>query len=104
MKTQNNKYINNFLEYIEKERNFSKHTIRNYSIDLISFSKFLYKIDQNLSFVKIDKSFIQEFIKNLSISGLSDKTLQRKVASIKSFYKYLNYVNEVKFNVSKRQT
>ena len=101
MKLKNNKYINNFLEYIEKERNFSKHTIRNYRIDLISFTNFLHKTDSNLSILKIDKSFIQEFIKSLSISGLSDKTLQRKVASIKSFFKYLNYVDVIKFNVSK---
>ena len=101
MKLKNDKYINNFLEYIEKERNFSKHTIRNYRIDLISFSNFLHTADSNLSILKIDKSFIQEFIKSLSISGLSDKTLQRKVASIKSFFKYLNYVDKVKFNVSK---
>jgi len=100
MKSKNNKYINNFLEYIEKERNFSKHTVRNYKIDLMSFSNFLYKTTNDLSIIKIDKSFIQEFIKNLSMSGLSDKTLQRKVASIKSFYKYLNYVDKVKFNVS----
>ena len=101
MKLKNDKYINNFLEYIEKERNFSKHTIRNYRIDLISFSNFLQTADSNLSILKIDKSFIQEFIKSLSISGLSDKTLQRKVASIKSFFKYLNYVDKIKFNVSK---
>jgi len=101
MKLKNDKYINNFLEYIEKERNFSKHTIRNYRIDLKSFSNFLHKTDTNLSILKIDKSFIQEFIKSLSISGLSDKTLQRKVASIKSFFKYLNYINKIKFNVSK---
>ena len=100
MISNNNKYINNFLDYIDKERNFSKHTIRNYRIDLLSFSKFLNETDSSLSFIKIDRSFIQEFIKRLSTSGLSDKTLQRKVASIKSFYRYLNYTNKIKYNVS----
>ena len=96
----NNDFIISFLEYLSKERNFSKHTIRNYKIDLIEFADFLNGIDSNLIITDIDRTFIQNFIKETSLSGKSDKTLQRKVASIKSLYKFLSLTNKVKSNIS----
>ena len=42
----NNDFIISFLEYLSKERNFSKHTIRNYKIDLIEFTDYLKQIEQ----------------------------------------------------------
>jgi len=97
----NNKlYIDRFLSYIDEERNFSKHTVRNYKIDLLAFLSFLHTINPKLLFTDIDRTFIQAFIKKLSLSGISDKTLQRKVASIKSLYRYLSYTNQIKYNIS----
>ena len=96
----NNDFIISFLEYLSKERNFSNHTIRNYKIDLIEFADFLNGIDSNLIITDIDRTFIQNFIKETSLSGKSDKTLQRKVASIKSLYKFLSLTNKVKSNIS----
>ena len=96
----NNDFIISFLEYLSKERNFSNHTIRNYKIDLIEFADYLNGIDLNLIITDIDRTFIQNFIKETSLSGKSDKTLQRKVASIKSLYKFLSLTNKVKSNIS----
>ena len=96
----NNDFIISFLEYLSKERNFSNHTIRNYKIDLIEFTDYLNGIDSNLIITDIDRTFIQNFIKETSLSGKSDKTLQRKVASIKSLYKFLSLTNKVKSNIS----
>ena len=96
----NNDFIISFLEYLSKERNFSNHTIRNYRIDLIEFADYLNGIDSNLIITDIDRTFIQNFIKETSLSGKSDKTLQRKVASIKSLYKFLSLTNKVKSNIS----
>ena len=96
----NEKYIISFLEYISKERNFSKHTVRNYKIDLYAFIEYLNCLDSSLSIIDIDRSFIQDFIKNISLSGKSDKTIQRKVASVKSLYRYLSYINKVRSNIT----
>ena len=51
----NKKIINQFILYIEKERNFSKNTIRGYKNDLIQFDQFLSKYDKALNFLDIDK-------------------------------------------------
>ena len=77
MISDNNKYINSFLDYIDKERNFSKHTIRNYRIDLVSFSKFLNETDDSLSFIKIDRSLCltNERISEITKNNMSYKNI-----------------------------
>ena len=98
MKT--NKLINEFILYIEYERKFSIHTLRSYKYDLMEFSKFLSNYDKKLSFLDIDRSAIQFFIQALSKKGVADKTLQRKVSTIKSFYRYLTEYLYIDYNIS----
>ena len=45
---ENYNQITEFLDYIRNIRKYSEHTIRSYSTDLIQFSKYLYKCDENL--------------------------------------------------------
>jgi len=93
--------ITKFLEFLKNERKYSLHTVRSYKSDLIEFLNYINDINKKNSLVNIDKSFIQGFIKQLVLSKYSDKTVQRKVASIKSFYKYLKNTKQIKHNISK---
>ena len=76
--------MDNFLNYLFKNRHFSKHTIRSYKNDLMQFNDFLCNYDMTLDFKKIDKTAIQFFIQDCSKRSVSDKTLLRKVSTIKS--------------------
>ena len=96
----NNKLIDQFILFIKNERKFSNHTIRSYKFDIQEFNEFLNSYDSKLDFNDIDRSAIQFFIQKLSKKGLSDKTLQRKVSSIKSFYRFLLENSHIKSNVS----
>ena len=96
----NDKLINQFISFIKDERGFSYHTVRSYNFDLVEFSEFLNAYDDKLTFAHVDRSAIQFFIQKLSKKGLSDKTLQRKVSSIKSFYRFLLENSYIKINVS----
>ena len=91
--------INDFLDYIEN-KNFSNHTIRSYKNDLYQFSEFILSYDPGISFKEIDKTAIQYFIQKLSKNSVGDKTLLRKVSTIKSFYKFLTQNNVIPFNIS----
>ena len=82
----NEKIINQFILYIDKERKFSKNTIRGYKKDLIQFDEFLSQYDTSLNFLNIDKTAIQFYIQNCSKKNMADKTLLRKVSTIKSFF------------------
>ena len=98
--SQNNKIlIEDFLVFINDVKKFSYHTIRSYRNDLKQFLVFLKKHDKELLFIDIDKSVIQQYIQKISKSNLNDKTILRKVSTIKSFYKFLMINGLISFNV-----
>ena len=94
-------FITGFLKFLEHERKYSLHTVRSYKTDLIEFSKYINSLNEKNSLINIDKTNIQSYIKELVLSKYSDKTVQRKIASIKSFYKYLKSIKQIKHNISK---
>ena len=77
-----------YLEYLEGERNYSAHTILSYETDLLSLVQFLDQegID---SFVSVHKESLLAFIGFLIDRGFSQRSIARKVASMRSFFKYL---------------
>lgn len=78
-------YLKDFLIYLEVEKNFSKHTIRAYNSDILSFLIWLSDtpLEQtNHTKLKDYLVFIQQF-------NYSKTTLSRKIASIRTFYRYL---------------
>ncbi len=100
MNSKNIEIIRDFLSYIANERKFSKHTVRNYKNDLEQFDKFLSQYDDDINFINLDKTAIQFYIKYCSKNNFSDKTLLRRIASIKSMYKYLTYQGVVDYNIT----
>ncbi|HRW58728.1 MAG TPA: tyrosine recombinase XerC [Chlamydiales bacterium] len=85
------KYINDFLAYMEIVRNYSKHTLRNYEIDLIGFDKYLETFHQEISsnVKKITKWHIRGFLSFLSHNNYQKATVMRKISSIRSFFTFL---------------
>jgi len=85
------KHIQAFLEYIEKERGFSEHTVEAYRTDLLQFAEFL-KEELRLEEVgarDVDRLGIRHFLGTLSRKGVAKKSVARKLASIRSLLKYL---------------
>ena len=99
-KTKNTKIIDKFLFYIKNERKFSVHTIRNYNNDLLKFNEFLFSYDNELNFLNIDKTAIQFYIEYCAKNKMSSKTILRRIASIKSMYKYLTFEGLVDYNIA----
>ncbi|MCD6521527.1 tyrosine recombinase XerC [Candidatus Calescamantes bacterium] len=81
------KEINEFLRFLEIQRNYSPHTLRSYRIDLEQFRGFLEKKGKNLK--EVDIFLAREYLAYLKNKGLSSSSLMRKVASLKSFFKFL---------------
>jgi tyrosine recombinase XerC len=80
--------VRGYLEYLEGERNYSAHTILSYETDLSSFVQFLHQEGIN-SFAAVHKESLRAFISSLIDKGFSQRSIARKVASIRSFFKYL---------------
>ena len=79
--------INDFLIYKENIQRCSQHTIRAYQNDLIQYLNFIIDFSSNLE--SVDPKDIQYFLSDMGKTKVSAKTMARKLATIKSFYKYL---------------
>lgn len=88
-----------FLHYLELAKNASVHTLRNYTSDLSNFESFLEKEKlTNTSIEKLDKRLIRNFLAQLNFSGSSKRTILRKVACLRSFFKYLKRQRKIGIN------
>ena len=81
--------ISNFIEYIKNIRRYSAHTIRSYCYDLNQYYLFCKDFAPELEFICLDHTAIQSYLQHLSRKGLSAKTAARRLASIRSLYKYM---------------
>jgi len=93
-----------FLRYLSVERGASPHTLRNYRIDLLQFFRFLQETglavsgDGSLDVGTIDHVTIRAFLATLQERGLSRPSQARKLATLRSFFRYLSRQGEVAGN------
>jgi len=83
----NNTFIEKFIDYIDNEKRYSKHTISAYSSDLHSYNNYLNS--HNMSLIDVDFNFIRNWIRFLSQNKKSFRSMNRKISTLKSFYKFL---------------
>lgn len=88
--------IERFLEYIEVEKRYSPYTIINYKKDLSDFSAFVLESEASHDVVHVHKKVIRNFIAELSNAGLSKRSINRKLSSLRSFYSFLLRIGEIK--------
>ena len=75
------RYVEKFIRYLEIERNASKHTLINYSVDLKSLSEFL----KEEPIEKVDYISLRRYLAHVKELNLSKVSIARKIASIRSF-------------------
>ena len=90
--------VNQYLLYLSVEKNYSFHTVRSYRSDLKQFHKYLNKIGKE--YHQIDYIFLRRYLGYLFTLKYSKKSMARKVACLKSFFKYLKREGEIKYNFS----
>lgn len=78
-----------YIDYLLKEKNFSPLTVRAYSDDVSAFENFLLERDTEAILQTVNHSQIRSWIVFLVESGLSNTSTNRKISSLKSFYKFL---------------
>ncbi|NBC83815.1 MAG: tyrosine-type recombinase/integrase [Bacteroidetes bacterium] len=83
--------LTGFLDYIKYEKSYSAHTFRSYENDLRQFIAFQRDITQtkNLKWHDITAFDIRAFIIYLTDSGLETSSVNRKLSTLKTFFKYL---------------
>ncbi len=91
MENELNIFLDKFLIYLQKERNYSDHTLVAYRFDILQFIDFLdeYSNTRFSNLDKVDKQTIRQFLGKEFEAGLSSRTVARRLASLKSFFKFL---------------
>jgi integrase/recombinase XerC len=81
--------IESYLEYLVSVKNSSPHTISNYGKDLRQFVAFLTPPGATLPALNaITHGIIREFVAHLHDQGLEKSSIARKLAALRSFFKY----------------
>lgn len=81
--------IESFLRYLQHERRYSLHTVKSYENDLLQFEQFLSGIDKELDMANVVYPHIRAWIVELVEDNISPKSINRKIASLRAFYKFL---------------
>ena len=77
-----------FVAKLEHEKGFSEHTLRAYHKDLLQFDNFL-KAEKRSSLESVNHLLLRRFLAVLRSKNYSKRTIARKLASIRSFFKFL---------------
>jgi len=91
--------ISRYLEYLRSVKNSSPHTISNYGKDLDQFLVYLSPPDAlPPALTEVTHSMIREFVAHLHNHGLQKSSIARKLASLRSFFKYCVREGQLKEN------
>jgi len=94
----NNKDLNNYLDYLKYQKNYSDYTIDSYAGDIKEFLNYISK--ESLDYKKIEYSDIRFYLMYLKDEMKDDNTsINRKLSSLRGFYKYMANEGIVKSNV-----
>ncbi|AUC14260.1 integrase [Tenacibaculum sp. SZ-18] len=91
-------HIESFFEYLIHERNYSLNTVKAYRTDLEALASFCSSVYQIDSIDKLEYNIIRSWIVKLVESNVSNRTVNRKVSSLKSYYKFLQEIEVISMN------
>ena len=81
--------MNEFLQYLQYEKNYSSHTVLSYHTDLLQFCEFLQISPEQINPTTITPQQIQQWVLSLMSAENSARTLSRKISTLKSFWRFL---------------
>jgi integrase/recombinase XerC len=82
------KLIQTFLDYLKFQKRYSQNTVISYQNDLIDFFDFIERQFDTDSLNEISASFVRSWLAGLKEKGMESKTINRKISTLKSFFKY----------------
>jgi len=78
-----------FLKYLRYERRYSPHTIRSYNDDLAAYEQFLVSEFGTTDPENAQALEVRQWLFSLSSAGFAPRTINRKLATLRSYYKFL---------------
>lgn len=88
--------LEDYLNYLEYQKNYSKHTIESYKQDIVEYLEYL--DEKHIKLLKVKYDEIRAYLKYLSDKKDINSTISRKISALRSFYKYLQNNNKIENN------
>ena len=82
-------WIEDFIDYLQYERNYSRKTTEEYQADLEAFKRFYEAIDSNLDWAEMPADIVREWVVEMMDKGNAATSVRRRLSSLRSFYKFL---------------
>lgn len=87
-----------YADYLLKEKNYSLLTLRAYTDDVAAFEQFIKSRDEGAVLEEVNYSQVRSWIVSLVESGVANKSVNRKISSLKSFYRFLLKSRQITVN------
>lgn len=86
-----------YSDYLQKEKNYSLLTLRAYLDDVVAFERYIKAEDGDMVLEEVGYSHIRGWIVSLVENGIANNSVNRKISSLKSFYKFLLRSKQIEF-------
>ena len=82
-------WIEDFIDYLRYERNYSSKTAEYYQADLEAFKRFYEATDSSLGWAEMPADVIRQWVVEMMDRGNAATSVRRRLSSLRSFYKFL---------------
>ncbi|MFH4967922.1 tyrosine-type recombinase/integrase [Gaetbulibacter sp. M240] len=90
--------IQSFIDYLLLEKNYATLTANAYRTDLEAFSEFLKIEDDEVGLESVQYSHVRQWIVSLVEEGLTNRSINRKISALNSYYKFLQKSGAIQIN------
>jgi len=90
--------IASFISYLSLEKKYSPHTVKAYEKDIRDFETYCRELYQLTDIDAVSYNIIRNWIVTLVEKGLGNRSVNRKVTSLKSYYRFLLKIDKIKTN------
>lgn len=94
--------VDKYIEYLRYEKNYSSHTEISYYTDLVQFKNFIETYYPEVELESVDGDIVRAWIISLMESKTSARSVNRKLSSLKSFYRYLQKMEQITMSPLKK--
>lgn len=81
--------IGTFLDYLRYERRYSQHTLTSYTLDLTQWTAYVASAYESPAVGAVTASMVRSWLAEMKEEGISSRTINRKISTLKSYYRYL---------------
>lgn len=98
----NRKLEDKFLSYIAAGRGYSPRTVETYGADLLCFRNFFELTEEGLTWQTVDSDLIRRWMVSRLERGIAPGTVKRSMSSLRSFFRYMLKIGEMKVDPTRR--